>query len=326
MIGESQQANIRQNKIDPYGPSPTYASALRNSIPHTHLSAVARTNMRACQILIDKNNNMDVDPFQQLSELELVTKANLAVTFMGTNEKDSDELFIGVRKLANGGILFDMESLDSAKWIQDNKNAFIEKFSSAAVVKERAISVIVKYVPIRHSPGALSECRKIEWDSRLPPNTITSTRWVKPIQHRTQGQQTAHIIAKFSTVKATNLSIRDGLLIAGKQTWARKLKMEPRHCLKGQKLGARHMAAECKDVEICGTCGKNHRTAHCDETDPTKFKCANCNTLGHASWDHTCPKFLAACNRLEKNNSESKYKYFPDNNPWTWEQCINESC
>ena len=84
------------------------------------------------------------------------------------------------------------------------------------------------------------------------------------------------------------------------------------------------MAAGCKEAEICGTCGKEHRTAHCEETDPVNFRCANCDMAGHASWDRTCPKFLASCDRLKKGNPESTYKYFPDNNPWTWEQWANE--
>jgi hypothetical protein len=108
--------------------------------------------------------------------------------------------------------------------IQVNKNAFTSKFSGTATIKDRALTVIVEYVPLSHSPEALAEMRKIERDSKLPIGSLLSTRWIKPIQRRTAGQRSAHIIAKFITTEAANQSIRDGLIIAGKRTWARRMK------------------------------------------------------------------------------------------------------
>jgi hypothetical protein len=73
-------------------------------------------------------------------------------------------------------------------------------------------------------------------------------------------------------------------------------------------------------MSTCGICAKEHRMAECGETNPERYKCVNCNTTGHALWDHTCPKFLAASEQIEKSDLESMYKYFRDENPWTWEQ------
>ena len=230
-------------------------------------------------------------------------------------------MFIGARKLANGGIVFHLESTEAARWIQQNKEAFIRKFSVEAVVKEHTFSVLVEYVPIRHAPEAMGENRKIERDSQIPLNTLVSTRWVKPPQKRAPGQPTAHLIAKFTSTEVVNLSIKNGLIIAGKRTWARRLRREPRRCLKCQDLNACHLVATCVKDDICGTCGQKHRTSECTETDPELFACADCSEYGNASWDRTCPKFLELCNQLEANDPESTYKYFIDEQKWTWEQC-----
>jgi len=41
---------------------------------------------------------------------------------------------------------------------------------------------------------------------------------------------------------------------------------------------------------------------------------------GHASWDRTCPSFIEASRRIELRDLESSYRYFPSDEPWTWEQ------
>ena len=146
------------------------------------------------------------------------------------------------------------------------------KFSGTVVIKDQAVSVIVEYVPLSHSPDAFAELRKVKHESGLPNDTIILTRWIKPVHRQTEGQRSAHLIAKFATTEAANQSIRDGVIIAGKRKWARRMKREPRRCLKCQKYNTRHMAAECSSPETCSTCGGNHRTAECEETDPSEIQ------------------------------------------------------
>src|SRR5882724_6299669 len=157
----------------------------------------------------------------------------------------------------------------------------------------------------------------------LPTDSIDSTRWIKPTSRRTVGQRTAHLITKLCSPEAANQALRDGLIIEGKRVWAGHMKKEPRRCLKCQSMASNHLAAECDQNTICGTCGKEHRTAECSECDQKKYWCVNCNLHGHASWDRTCPKFLDRSKRLEQLNPESMYTYFPTNEPWTWEQTRN---
>jgi len=140
------------------------------------------------------------------------------------------------------------------------------------------------------------------------------------LQRRASRQHTAHLIARLKAPEDTNQVIKEGMIIAGKRVWARKMKREPKRCLKCQKLSAGHFAVGCDSPEVCGTCGQEHRTAVCKEVDYAKYKCANCRASGHASWDHSCPKFEEACRRLEARDLENTYRYFPGSKPWTWEQ------
>ena len=80
------------------------------------------------------------------------------------------------------------------------------------------------------------------------------------------------------------------------------------------------MAADCNHKETCGTCRQEHCTAECEEHNPDKYICISCNMHGHVCWDRTCPKFMVAYQKVERMDPENTYKYFPDDNPWTWEE------
>jgi uncharacterized protein YoxC len=314
------RGELREEAREEAATGATYAAALKGNVPLSHPSNLARARARERQILIDRDPRADHNTLGGLSERELVAKANEALTQLGEPNPLEEVSFVGAKILTNGGVVYELNKPTAAEWVQANKAQFVEKLGGASVVKERAVSVLVEYVPLTHAPEALGELRKIERDSRLPTDALLSTRWIKPAGRRTQGQRSAHLIAKFSNIESANQSIRDGLIIAGKRTWARRMKREPRRCLKCQKQNARHMAADCSGVDVCGTCGKGHRTAECEETDPAHYRCVNCDKSGHASWDRTCPIFISTCQAIERADPEGTYKYFPNDKPWTWEQ------
>ena len=56
-----------------------------------------------------------------------------------------------------------------------------------SVVKERAVTVLIEYVPTSHNPDMLTENRKIEHDSKIEEDTLLTTRWIKPVQRRALG-------------------------------------------------------------------------------------------------------------------------------------------
>jgi len=90
-------------------------------------------------------------------------------------------------------------------------------------------------------------------------------------------------------------------------------------------LTTRHLAAKCEAPNTCSMCGKEHKTAECTESENDKFWCVNCKELGHASWDHLHPCFLEAGRWLEITDPEHTYRFFPSQEPWTWEQAPPES-
>jgi len=109
--------------------------------------------------------------------------------------------------------VYKLSNLEVAKWVSKEKAAFAEGFGGTSVIKDRATSVIVEYIPIAHSPDALMENRKIERESGIKDGALLSTRWIKPLQRRAPGQQVAHLVACFQTTEAANHTIRLGIVI-----------------------------------------------------------------------------------------------------------------
>ncbi|KIJ30591.1 hypothetical protein M422DRAFT_83889, partial [Sphaerobolus stellatus SS14] len=138
---------------------------------------------------------------------------------------------------------------------------------------------------------------------------------------RKEGQKVAHLIVKVSGAEAANQILRDGMVICSKRVRGRKMAREPRRCLKCQRIDTTHIAANCTSAqEVCGTCSANHRTKECKETNLAKFKCANCNMHGHASWGRECPAYQQTAQRIRQRDTEATYQYIPTDEPWTWEQ------
>ena len=248
--------------------------------------------------------------------------ANEALDLSKNSSTPLNSKFLGAKKLSNGGIVFDFNTAVAADWV---KNEFAKNLGAMSIIKDRAATVLVEYVPIAHAPDALAECRKIESESGIQDHALISTRWIKSPEQRVPGQRFAHVIAKFKDINSANYAIRDGLIIAGKRIWARKLNKEPRRCLKCQKINVKHFAAECNGTETCATCRGEHRVAQCTERNSGKVYCVNCKSNDHPSWNRLCPSFIALSKKMERQNLESSYRFFPTDEPWTWEQLYQDS-
>ena len=53
--------------------------------------------------------------------------------------------------------MYELRSLEVATWVIKEKAAFMEGFGGTLVIKDRAVSMIVEYVLVAHSPDALAE-------------------------------------------------------------------------------------------------------------------------------------------------------------------------
>ena len=208
---EREKQNQERTGMQGYGTF-AYAAALRGQVPLTHQTTLTRARTRNCQILIDDEDAATANPLQNLTEQELVAKANEALDLSKDQNTPTGGRFIGAKKLNNGGIVFDLNTAQITTWVKNNKKTFTDKFGAMAVIKDRAAAVIIEFVPVEHRPDALAECRRIERDSGLPEHSLLSTRWFKDPANRKEGQKVAHILARFSDTSAANTAIREGII------------------------------------------------------------------------------------------------------------------
>jgi hypothetical protein len=72
----------------------------------------------------------------------------------------------------------------------------------------------------------------------------------------------------------------------------------------------------CKtSLNICGTCGNNHRTSMCSAYHTTR--CINCRSQQHTSWSRACPEFARCCKDIDDKYPENRMPYFPTEHIWT---------
>ena len=262
----SEMNKAIKNQTQSLAPAPTqmqqplsYASAVVTGTPHhlAHVPTLTCEDARSCQILIDRAPGVTHNGLEELSKKELVEKARVALELLKLVE-DIDVLiqFIGARKLHNRRVIYKMGTAETAHWLKSNANIskFLQVFSATSVIKQHSYLVIAEYIPLSFNPTNQLHLTDIENENRLEPEGILSACWIKPTYRHKQGQRTAHGILGFAQPEEANLAIRNGVVIAGKRVWARKLLQEPRRCLKCQQIGATHIAAECEQAHCFGTC------------------------------------------------------------------------
>jgi hypothetical protein len=255
----------------------------------------------------------------------IVAKANLALNVMRNTHPDipKGNKFMSAKTLSKGDILFDMVSAEATVWLRREGICleFMQGFGAMSEIKDHEHSCVVKNVLVGFHLS-IESSHGVESTNDIPPNSILLAHWIKPIEWRFDSQCTAFMIVTFRTAEATNLAIRNNLYICGKRCTTRKLLPEPRCCYKCQAVGTHHIAAMCKEItDICDTCGGAHLSKMCTlkEADPEQHFCVNCKTHGHTSHDRLCPTYLHHTNELYARMPENLYKFFPTDNPNTWE-------
>ncbi|KAJ7123708.1 hypothetical protein C8R44DRAFT_620911, partial [Mycena epipterygia] len=164
----------------------------------------------------------------------------------------------------------------------------------------------------------------IEDANGIERGQLTQARYIKPLERRHKGQRTAHTIFGFASREAANHAIRHRIFVDGKRVSAQKLLTEPIRCLKCQVIGTNHTAASCPSVhDVYARCGQMHRTGACMVSDAERA-CSNCRAAkrsyhGHGAADRGCPVFVDKLQYALERNPEANYRYFPTDNPDTWE-------
>ncbi|KAG1722078.1 uncharacterized protein EDB91DRAFT_1064058 [Suillus paluster] len=237
-------------------------------------------------------------------------------------------VFLSACRLPHGGILYELESPASALWFNTpaNRSNFLERFGINIIIKERSFHVLVENVPILFTPNNPAATVDIKKKVGLKPGSIVKVRYIKPIARRNPGQRTAHTIFTFNSREDANQAIKFGLSVASKKVYGRKLIPEPTRCLKCHSFDSNHVVAEFpKEQDTCGTCGAQHWTAECRVDDPKFFYCSNCDIHGHTSWSREWPTFIRKWEAHKRRNEESKYRFFPTDDPLTRETTTDSS-
>jgi hypothetical protein len=295
--------------------------------PPRHAEVIARSQDRNCQLLIERNDaSRTTNDEANLSEKELVDKANLAVTLMGdlaTDRPNAESTpFLGAQRRQRGAVLYLTRTPEDAKWLRTPqvKAAFLQHLGGAATLRDRGYAIIIEFVPVQYDPTSKEAQETVEDDNSLARNEILMTRFLKDASRRTPGQLTAFVQMTLKSPEAANQIIREGIIIEGKRVFARKNIPEARRCMKCQGYQAGHFAADCKQLnDTCTQCAGAHRTQECNKTNDPPF-CSNCRSPGHRASDRSCPTLRRENARLATRNPENAYRYFPlINDPSTWE-------
>lgn len=306
----------------------TYATVTRIQVTPQHEEVIARTQSRDKQVLIDDIGEGVATG--DMTERELVAKANMTVELMGIEAADKptgEKLFVGAKKLARGGILYLMESVEAAKWMrrEDVKKAFENKYGGQVQIRDRGYNIILEYVPISFQPMSGTAQRNVERENGIAEGEIMSARYLKEEWRRTLGQRTAFAMMTIRMAHVANKILREGIIIEGRHVRGRKNIQEARRCMKCQGYWLGHIAARCKQIhDTCANCGQNHRTRDCNAQSEATH-CVNCGTNDHKASDRNCPSFQRECKKIANRYPENKYRYFPImKDPTTWGQVPQE--
>lgn len=308
----------------------SYANRVKGKVPAMHATVVAKAELQKRKIRLIKATGLGGDGLGDLTEKQWVEKANIALSLMEGHEEDKPDAvsFVGVTKeREDRGVIFEMNSWEAAGWLRDKRvmAAFLAKMGSTVDFKGQTYEVVVDWVPVSFAVEDPLAWKSVERSNDLRESAIQEVNWIKPTHLRTDGQRTAIAIFRLATREDANQVIEHGLYVEGKKVWGRKQVQEPKRCLKCQCFGE-HRAAKCASIhDVCGRCGRQHRTSSCDENAKDKWECSNCKAMGnsthkgHGAADRRCPIFLSRVSRMNNTRQENRYKYFCTTDPATWE-------
>ena len=285
-----------------------YASALINPPPNVNPILAAKEGIKARQFLL-----VGIKEIRLAETQKLKTTLNKTLKDLGLKEGKIRSVLLQ----KDESVLIEVDSDDAAKWLTNeiNRVEFCVSLGDGVRFKKRVFNVLAFNVPLNLDPSDDYHCDEINETNDLEANTITSIRWAKPINRRTDKQRTAHLVLSYSNPEDANHAITNGVTICNKKCHVEKIRREPIRCLKCQRWN--HMARDClAKTSTCSNCEGTHMTASC--LHPQMTRCVSCKSDEHASWSRQCPTFLRRVAEFKDRNPESLLPYFPTVDPWTW--------
>ena len=140
----------------------TYANALKNGTPSQHAEILAQSEAQSHQVII----KCDTEDLYDLSEKELVAKANLAIENLLNQGSDvpMGAKFLSARKLTRLRICLKLNSQQNADWLRkkDNQETFLQNFGANTSFIDNTFRAVVEFIPITLDPTAQTSIRGVE--------------------------------------------------------------------------------------------------------------------------------------------------------------------
>ena len=261
-------------------------------------------NRKACQVLVNIYNKEVIN--RSLEELKSNFNDLIGIELM---EPLTDANVQHIVKLQNGGMILQFKTKEAAEWFKQPVilSSILPKIDSTAMLKDRTFQILVPRVPVTFEPEGEDSLRELEEQNGMKDGILCKSRWIKPTYRRALGQRYAHLALSVSSAGEANVIIRDGIYICVIKAYPRKLKTEPKQCMKCRKWG--HFAADClEEKDACGNCREDHHTKECP--DKERRYCVSCKNNSHASWDRSCLEFLRCIEKMDENHPKNALMYF----------------
>ena len=305
----SDSSNKLTNTMSSYkdalmkAPAPQQQDQVGRKVDANDPRIVRDQNRRACQVLIYVFNKDATN--RSLEELKASFNDLIGIE---PTEPLCDANVQHITKLRNGGLILQFESKEAAEWFKRPEilSSILPKIDSSATLKSRTFQILVPRVPVTFETESEDSLRELEEQNGMKGGILCKARWIKPTYRRALGQRYAHLALSVSSPGEANVIIRDGIYICGTKAYPRKLKVEPKQCMKCRKWG--HFAADClEEKDVCGNCGEDHQTKDCP--DKNRRYCISCKDVTHASWDRGCPEFRRRVEKMDENHPENALMY-----------------
>ncbi|EJD33433.1 hypothetical protein AURDEDRAFT_177485 [Auricularia subglabra TFB-10046 SS5] len=314
-IDSAREAILERVSTTPAAASPKllYSQALVGSVgasdrmagrTRPQVEAIARASVRECQLLIDAQPDIQA-AWAKNSLNDLERKAEIALTEAEAACSPEARLettpsIVTVTRLRNGGIIYELDSAASASWVRKPgiRALFLKHFDPSAVLRDRMHPVLLKNVSVEVDVADTDLLRRIETANNLPAHSLLRAQWMKPVQRRRAGQQTAHLRVMVATAEVANSMIGPHLRVEKASIAVERLTPDVLRCAKCQRFG--HMAKDCNGQETCGSCALEHPPKACYIPEDAR----------HPAWSRDCPERLRRLDELHSRRPDDFTEYF----------------
>ena len=198
----------------------TYVTVIQCNTHSNHVEVIAQGQLSDMQLLIDFDKESTYSTIADLTERDMVAKANTTLEIMNINNPDKPQTvqFMAACCIQNNQILYQLNSASATEWIRKpaTHKAYHMAYSSLAKIHNKLYHNIAECVPTTFNTDDDYSHNKLEATNSLKPSSITWSRYIKPPNLHSANQKVAHVILGLTSKNAANKVIQHRLYIEGK--------------------------------------------------------------------------------------------------------------